>query len=147
MLSSRGGVMGALFQGSLHIYQLLFCCLVKVWWSMHDVKNTIFYHDCCIDAQFSVLLYLGGGLVKRIIDISSAQKSRTLPAILKYQICQATPFLEVPISSKNPPFQKLTCRDVFLLLCFPHTKFHHQSAKWEGALCKYWSMTRNTGEW
>jgi hypothetical protein len=65
MLSSRGGVMGALFQGSLHIYQLLFCCLVKVWWSMHDVKNTVFYHDCCIDAQFSVLLYLGGGLVKK----------------------------------------------------------------------------------
>lgn len=73
------------------------------------------------------LLITGVGFVLR----------KTEPMAIKTWYVRATPFFEVPISSKNPPFQKLPYKEMFVFHWFPYMKFHYQSAEQKDALCKY----------
>lgn len=56
---------------------------------------------------------------------------------IKTWYVRATPFFEVPISSKNPPFQKLPYKEMFVFHRFPYVKLHYYSAEQKDVLCKY----------
>lgn len=91
-----------------------------------------------------MLFYLGGSQVEVIADLGSAdirsrfcaQENGTLLAIKTWYV-RATSFFEVPISSKNPPFQKLPYKEMFVFHRFPYVKLHYYSAEQKDALCKY----------